>query len=103
MEEVISKLSEIEATAKNIMAEAEKTKQSLSDDLEKQFKEFDGKIDARTEEKIAAIRKQLESDKESEVKKLRQETKKRFADMELYYEENHEKLAEEIFNRIVAP
>ena len=41
MEEILQKLSEIELTAASIMTDAEKTKTSLSEELEKRCRDFD--------------------------------------------------------------
>ena len=45
MEQILNKLSEIEATANAIMQDAARQKQALSEEAEKQTKEFDASLE----------------------------------------------------------
>ena len=44
MEQILNKLSEIEATANAIMQDAARQKQALSEEAEKQIKDFDASL-----------------------------------------------------------
>ena len=48
MEQILNKLSEIEATANAIMQDAARQKQALSEEAEKQTKEFDASLEKET-------------------------------------------------------
>ena len=52
MEQILNKLSEIEATANAIMQDAARQKQALSEEAEKQTKEFDASLEKETSDEI---------------------------------------------------
>ena len=56
MEQILNKLSEIEATANAIMQDAVRQKQALSEEAEKQTKEFDASLEKETSDEIRKIR-----------------------------------------------
>ena len=56
MEQILNKLSEIEATANAIMQDAARQKQALSEEAEKQTKEFDASLQKETSDEIRKIR-----------------------------------------------
>lgn len=56
MEQILNKLSEIEATANAIMQDAARQKQALSEEAEKQTKEFDASLEKETSDEIRKIR-----------------------------------------------
>ena len=63
MEQILNKLSEIEATANAIMQDAVRQKQALSEEAEKQTKEFDASLeketsDERSEEHTSELQSQ---------------------------------------------
>ena len=59
MEQILNKLSEIEATANAIMQDAARQKQALSEEAEKQTKEFDASLEKETSDEIRKIREDL--------------------------------------------
>ncbi|MGI6069521.1 MAG: hypothetical protein ACOYBE_03740 [Blautia sp.] len=101
MEQVLNKLSEIETTANYIMEQAANKKQELTQQMEEQCRQFDGQIDAQTAKKVSEIRSQLEKDKDKELSKLRKETEETFASLDAYYAQNHDRLVQEIYHKIL--
>ncbi len=101
MEQVLGKLAEIETAASYIMEEAVKTKQNLSLEMEAQYRTFDEMVDANTSKRVSAIRKQLEKDKETELAALKEKTTGLFSSMNSYYEENHSRLVQELYDKIL--
>lgn len=101
MEQVLNKLSEIETTANYIMEQAANKKQELTLQMEEQCRQFDEQMDAQTSAKVSEIRSQLEKDKDNEISKLRKETENIFAAMDAYYAQNHDRLAKEIYHKIL--
>ena len=61
MEQILNKLSEIEATANAIMQDAARQKQALSEEAEKQIKDFDASLETKTSAEIRKIREDLET------------------------------------------
>ena len=88
MEQILNKLSEIEATANAIMQDAARQKQALSEEAEKQTKEFDASLEKETSDEIRKIRE------------LRAETEDQLSRLDAYYEAHHESLCSELFQKI---
>ncbi|HIZ23015.1 MAG TPA: hypothetical protein IAA21_09510 [Candidatus Blautia faecigallinarum] len=101
MEEILQKLSEIELTAASIMTDAEKTKTSLSEELEKRCRDFDTALEKETAEKISHIRSNLEKDKDAQLTKLRQDTESYLEHLDSYFKANHQRLSEELFHKLL--
>ncbi|MDO4275132.1 MAG: hypothetical protein Q4D16_15800 [Eubacteriales bacterium] len=101
MEQILSKLSEIEITAKRIMEDADRTKKALSEEMEKKCKDFDAVLETETNAKIQKIRAGLEHEKDTQLTALRKETETTFSALDSYYEKNHKSLSEELFQKIL--
>ena len=63
MEQILNKLSEIEATANAIMQDAARQKKALSEEAEKQTREFDAALEKETGTEIQKIREDLAREK----------------------------------------
>ena len=101
MEQIIGKLSEIEATAESIMKDATQKKKALSAEMERQTKEFDTQLEKQTEEQIKEIRRNLEGEKDKRLSTLRDDTQAALKELDTYYAKNHERLSREIFEKII--
>ena len=97
MEQILNKLSEIEATANAIMQDAARQKQALSEEAEKQTKEFDASLEKETS---AEIREDLAREKDARINELRAETEDQLSRLDAYYEAHHESLCSELFQKI---
>lgn len=101
MEQILTRLSEIEITAKRIIEDADRTKKALSEEVEKKCKDFDAALEKETNAKIQKIRAGLENEKDAQLMALRKETETTFSALDSYYEENHESLSKELFQKIL--
>lgn len=101
MEQILSKLSEIEITARHILEDAERTKQSLSEEAEKKRNDFDSRLDEETAGKIRDIRDGLEKEKDAQLAALRADTNATFSALDAYYDKNHTRLSEKLFQQIL--
>lgn len=102
MEQILNKLSEIELTAQRIMDDSGKTRQKLSEEAEQKCKDFDRQLEEQTSRKIQQIRSRLVQEKDAQLSALRAETDATFTSLDAYYEKNHERLSEEIFQKILS-
>lgn len=100
MEQILNKLSEIEATANAIMQDAARQKKALSEEAEKQTKEFDASLEKETSDEIRKIREDLAREKDARINELRTETEDQLSRLDAYYEANHESLCSELFQKI---
>ena len=94
MEQIIKKLAEIETAAGHIMDDAERRKHALSEEMEKQCREFDSALEEETAQKIEQIKK-------PHLQKLRKETQEHNDQIDSYYRQNHQRLARELFEEIL--
>ena len=99
MDDVISKLAEIELAASKIMENVAEEKKSLS--LEARIKAFDDEVDKKTEEKLEGIRKGLEVDMEQELLLQKQQTEATLKKMEAGYEQRVEAMVQELYDKIL--
>lgn len=100
MEQILNKLSEIEATANAIMQYAARQKKALSEEAEKQTREFDAALEKETGTEIQKIREDLAREKDARINELRTETEDQLSRLDAYYEANHESLCSELFQKI---
>lgn len=101
MEQILSKLSEIELAAKGVQEEADKTKKVLSEEMEQQCQNFDAVLEKETNARIQQIRNGLEKEKDAQLTALRRDTEAHFAALDSYFAANHERLSEDLFHRIL--
>lgn len=101
MQQILNKLSEIETTARRIMEDADRTKAALSSEMEQQCRDFDAALEQETNKKIQELRNSLEEQKDQELTLLRQKTEKTLNNLDAYYRQNHQKLSEELFHRLL--
>ena len=100
MEQILNKLSEIEATANAIMQDAARQKQALSEEAEKQTKEFDASLEKETSDEIRKIREDLAHEKDARINELRAETEDQLSRLDAYYKAHHESICSELFQKL---
>ena len=101
MDVVFKRISEIEAVAQQVLANAKDTIKKMDADMEKQTQAFDQELEEATKNKTDALKKQLQKSNMVALKKIQAD-----ADMEIQslyenFEKNHEVMAEKIFQRII--
>ena len=94
MEQILNKLSEIEITAQRIMEDAGRSKAALSAEMEQQCRNFDAELEQETNRKIQA-------QKDQEQTSLRHRTEQQLEDLDTYYRQNHQQLAEDLFQQLL--
>lgn len=103
MEQILNKLSEIELTAESIMKDADRNKQALSQEMEKKRQDFDAQIARETNDKIHKIRTDMEKEKDERIAAFRRDTEEALAQLDSYYEKNHDRLSRQLFQQILEP
>ena len=76
MEDIISKLAEIEAAASHIMEDVSEQKKQLAQEYETAIREFDQAMDKEMQEKTRKIRDELEIDMKAKLDKQRSDAQK---------------------------
>ncbi|MBQ0000701.1 MAG: hypothetical protein KBT01_04080 [Clostridiales bacterium] len=101
MEEAIRKLMEIEDAAREIMQETVQNKKWLSEQMEQACREYDAELDAEMEERLKELRESIGESTEEQLTKLREKNSRALENLEIYYEQNHERLSQELFEKIL--
>ena len=98
---VLSRLSEIEDAAVSLEKQAAEQKKDIAAEYDAKTKAFDAEIDAQTQEKLKNLNEKLKAEAENELLKMKIETERELNAMEQEYSQNHEKLAEGIFHKMI--
>ena len=101
MENVIARLSGIDAEAQKIMNQATEKKKEMENDSRQRQQEFDRELEGKTRETLISLRENLENKNRQQIAKLREENEKALADLEENYRCSHEQLAEAIFRKVI--
>lgn len=99
--QVIEQLSKIEASSAEILSGAEEQKRAYAAEMEQKKKEFDNALSEQTEAKLKELRDTLNAEAEQNLQALRAETETQSKRLEEWYNANHTRLAEELFEQIV--
>lgn len=100
MDIVIKKISEIEAAASSVMDDANIRKKAFTQEMEEKTAAFDRELDARTEEKIAALRLKMEVEMNSKLEKQKADAEALWLRMEQNYEDHHKEYAAKLFRQL---
>ena len=101
MNNIISKISEIESAASSIMDNANLQKQALSKDMEQRTKAFDEQLEAETNEKIQAMRSEMELEMQKQLDLQKQDTDKTIALLDQLYKKNHMHYVDQLFQDMI--
>jgi GTPase involved in cell partitioning and DNA repair len=101
MDVIIDELAKIEKDAAAIMDDVEIRKKKLDVAQKERIAKFDEEIKAKTEHEISGIKKELEDSREKQVRQLSDESHEKFRTIDSYYENSRERIADEIFDRII--
>lgn len=101
MNEIITKLNEIEEKAVTILLDAKEDKEQMQQRLTQQMKELDAHYDRLEKERSEAFRAQLMAKAREQTKSAKDETRTALAQLSSYYDANGERLVEEIMQRIL--
>lgn len=101
MGSIIDKLVEIETIASRIRESVSFRKQEMATHMEAEKENFDTRLEVETRAYMAEVKSELQMNHEAEVAVLQQEAEQTIARTDAYYQDNHEALAEEIFDKII--
>ena len=101
MDQIISKLSEIEVASVRIIDSASADIKQLDEELKKKIEQYDQIADEKMADTLSNLRQQLSRHMEEELKDLKQNTESAIQNMITVFEEQHEKLADEILNNLI--
>lgn len=101
MDTVIEKISEIESAATSIMDSANERKKAFAQEMAERTADFDDQLEAETEKKLEKLRTAKEEDLKARLEEQKKNSEKAMASLETYYEKNHARLTENLFNNMI--
>lgn len=101
MDQIISKLSEIEAASVRIIDSAAADTKELDQKLKERIASYDQVEDQKMADTLSDLRLKLSRHMEEELKDLKQCTDAAVQNMSMIFEQQHEKLADEILNNLI--
>lgn len=103
MNEIITKLNEIEEKAESIISDAQSRKEQLGKQLEADRKEIDRKYDRMEQELLEQLEQKRNREAEAKIKELREMSQAAMDELNASFLLNRDKMAEEIVKRIIQP
>ncbi len=103
MNEIITKLGEIEKKAESILTDAAAEKEKMLKQLEFDKREMDGRYASMRQKQEEEIRQQLLSEAETKITRQREYYEAAKRQLEEDFAQKKDTLAEEIFESIISP
>lgn len=101
VDEIISRLADIEDTANRMNDAVEERKKEISAAIEEKTREFDLELKNETAKKQAALDIRMEQERDEELAQLRAATQKALKDLQEKYDMQHEHMSDEIVKSII--
>lgn len=101
MNEIITKLNEIEEKAEYILADASLRKDQMMQEHEKEKRALDEKYEQLQAEALKVFEEELRSDTRHQIEGARDEARAQTEALEQMFSEKKEALAEDIFKRMI--
>lgn len=102
MNEIITKLNEIEEKAEAIISDAKSRKERMMAGMEADERAIDEKYDRMEEEAAQKLRQRLKEEGDAQIQSMREQNEAAIERLDKRFMEQKEKLAEEIFSRIIS-
>lgn len=101
MDDVIGRISEIEAAAVLVMDEAYEKKKKLSEDMNEQIAIFDNQAVEETEKTLIKLQTSMNEDMKVEIEKLQCKKDMILKELEDDYKQNHFVYAQQILDHLL--
>lgn len=101
MDNVVARLSDIDAAAKEIMDQAAVKKKDMERKNRQRLKDFDMELEAKTKETLAELSQRLEVRSGSQLSKLKEENDQSLRDLERSFFSSRQVLADELFQKLI--
>ena len=101
MEQVISKLSEIENTAASIMEEANLKKKEASNNMKNKIAAYDSQLEVETAKQLEQLRRDMEQKMLKQLEEQKQHAEAVLEQLESIYQINHKQYAKQLFESMI--
>ena len=101
MDQIIDKLSEIEIAASRILDGAANQKKQLDQQSKDRIAAYDNDLETSTEKELTKLQDALSVQLDKELSQLKESAAATLESMDRYYEENHDTLSTQIYEKII--
>lgn len=101
MDPIIDKITQIETATARILDDAVAQTKAQDQAYEDKVADYDREADKITAEKLDRLKEELSVNRQKELQNLKTSAEQNLANLNHYYETNHEKLAAQIFESII--
>lgn len=101
MDQIISKLSEIETASVRIIDSATADAKKLDEQLKLKISSYDAAEDQKMADTLSDLRQKLSARMDQELQDLKQSTDNAIQNMLTIYEQQHEQLADKILQNLI--
>ena len=98
---IIDKITQIETATARILYDAAAQTKAQDQAYEDKVADYDREADKITAEKLDRLKEELSVNRQKELQNLKTSAEQNLANLNHYYETNHEKLAAQIFESII--
>ena len=101
MDKIVNRLGKIETAATAILEATNVRKLEMEQQSADKLKAYDLEISSKTAEKIAKLKATLDEQKDNEIDRIKTETADVILRISHDYENNHEALAKQLFEKMI--
>lgn len=101
MDEIISRIAEIDAQAAQIMEDASAKKKEIDAEMKHATSDYDRQLEADTQNKIKVLRDRMAHERHVEVRKLYEKMERELSALEQRYETEHEKISNHLLRILI--
>ena len=98
---IISELSRIDDVAEKVLINSEADKKAYSDKINAESAQFDKELEENIRKKLSDYEDDIESKLTNSLNHIRRETDQAINDLEAWYNENHNLVADEIVAELI--
>ena len=100
MNDIITRLSNIEDAASSIVEEANVQKKDIQAEVDSLREEWEQNLEQETQDRILSLQKEMEAATRKKLDDLRMASEKNLALLQASYEENHTRIVQELLEKI---
>ncbi len=100
MNDIITRLSNIEDAASSIVEEANVKKKDIQAEMDSLREEWEQNLEQETQDRILSLQKEMEAATRKKLDDLRMASEKTLALLQASYEENHTRIVQELLEKI---
>ena len=98
---IIDQLAEIDSASAKIMKQTQDEKNKYAEYISRQKQDFDADLEKQVDSAVADFEKQMSLESEKEIANCKVDCDNAISQLDVYYKEKGESIANDIFNNII--